>query len=79
MMNLYDFHRDVKGLIFAMQKVCMDLLDAFEIEKFTNFSTIPPQKTRSGAHSFHVWQDLVGQHEKKINFAEIELQNLNNS
>ena len=35
MMNLYDFHRDVKGLIFAMRKPCMDLLDAFSIGGFS--------------------------------------------
>ena len=35
MMNLYDFHRDVKGLIFAMRKTCMDLLDAFSIGGFS--------------------------------------------
>ena len=35
MMNLSDFHRDVKGLIFAMRKTCMDLLDAFSIGGFS--------------------------------------------
>jgi len=35
MMDLYDFHCDVKGQIFAIRKTCKDLLDAFSIGGFS--------------------------------------------